>query len=148
MAIAIDQETRLELRRHFRAPVAAVYAAWTDPAQLREWMAPGDDFGPTDATVELRVGGRFRLDMHMPDGTVCGHSGVYREVARDKKLVYTWVRDSAPEEVSIVTVTFAAAGGGTDLTLIHERFADTRTRDEHEHGWTGCLARFDRYLSR
>ena len=148
MDLAIDHETRLEIRRHFRAPVAAVYAAWTDPAELAEWMAPSDDFGPTEATVDLRVGGRFRLDMHMPDGTVCGHSGFYREVVPERKLVYTWARDSAPDQVSIVTVTFTAAGDGTDLSLTHERFADTKTRDEHSHGWAGCLERFGRHLSR
>ena len=61
MEAALDDKTSLQIRRTFKAPVAAVYAAWTDPAQVKQWMAPGDDFGPTDATIDLRVGGRYRI---------------------------------------------------------------------------------------
>ena len=73
-------------------------------------------------------------------------SGVYREVIPQRKLVYTWAWKSTPERESLVTVELRAAGGGTDLTLTHEQFYDEEARDRHEHGWTGCLGRLERYL--
>jgi uncharacterized protein YndB with AHSA1/START domain len=40
MEIAIDDKTSLQIRRVYKAPVAAVYAAWTDPEQMKHWMGP------------------------------------------------------------------------------------------------------------
>jgi len=148
METAIDERTSLQIRRTYNAPVAAVYAAWTDPQQLNDWMAPSDDFGKTEATVDLRAGGRYRVVMHGPDGEVHRVGGVYREVVPNRKLVYTWAWESTPERESLVTVEFKPSGDGTELVLTHQRFADTEARDKHQHGWNGCLERFERYLSR
>jgi len=148
MAIAIDEATRLEIRRTLRAPVAKVYAAWTDPRQLSQWMAPSDDFGPTEATMDVRVGGRYRIVMRGPDGEMHRVGGTFEEVIPERRLVYTWAWESTPERQSRVTVEFRATGDGTELSLVHDRFFDTEARDRHQHGWEGCLARFARYLSR
>ena len=148
MSTAIDESTRLEIRRVLRAPVAAVYAAWTDPPQVSQWMAPSDDFGPTEATLDVRVGGRYRIVMRGPDGEMHRVGGVYEEVIPNRRLVYTWAWESTPERQSRVTVEFRAAGEGTELLLVHDRFVDTEARDKHQHGWQGCLVRFERYLSR
>lgn len=147
MATAIDEATSLQVRRIYAAPVASVYAAWTDPQQVSQWMAPSDDFGRTEATIDLRVGGRYRVVMHGPDGEVHRVGGIYREVVPNHKLVYTWAWDSTPERESIVTVEFRPSGHNTELVLTHERFADTEARDKHQQGWNGCLDRLSRYLS-
>jgi len=148
MATAIDESTRLEIRRVLRAPVAAVYAAWTDPAQVSRWMAPSDDFGPTEATMDVRVGGRYRIVMHGADGETHRVGGVFEEVVPNRRLVYSWAWESTPERVSRVTVELRAAGDGTELTLTHDRFFDAEARDRHSHGWQGCLERFTRYVAR
>jgi len=147
MEAATDDKTALRIRRIFRAPVAAVYAAWTDPAQVSCWMGPSDAFGPTDATIDLRVGGRYRFVMHAPDGETHRVGGEFRAIVPDRKLVYTWAWESTPERESLVTVEFRAASEGTELVLTHERFADAPARDRHADGWTGCLARFERHLA-
>ena len=148
MATAIDETTRLQVRRIYQAPVAAVYAAWTEPEQVSQWMAPSDDFGRTEATIDLRVGGHYRIVMHGPDGEVHRVGGVYREVVPNRKLVYTWAWESTPERESIVTIEFRPSGQGTELVLTHERFADTEARDKHQQGWNGCLDQLARYVSR
>lgn len=148
MATAIDETTRLQVRRIYQAPVAAVYAAWTEPEQVSQWMAPSDDFGKTEAKIDLRVGGHYRIVMHGPDGEVHRVGGVYREIVPNRKLVYTWAWASTPERESIVTIEFKPSGQGTELVLTHERFADTEARDKHQQGWTGCLEQLGRYVSR
>ena len=45
MEIATEDKTSLQIRRVYAVPVAAVYAAWTDPEQVKHWMGPSDDFG-------------------------------------------------------------------------------------------------------
>lgn len=148
MEHATVEDTRLALRRIFEAPVAAVYAAWTDPAQMKHWMGPSDAFGLSEVTGEVRVGGRYRIVMHGPDGETHRVGGVFREVVPNRRLVYTWAWESTPERESLVTVEFRASGSGTELLLTHDRFADRDARDRHQQGWDGCLDRLGRYLSK
>jgi len=111
---------------------------------LKQWMAPADEFKIPTAETDLRVGGRYHIIMHAPDGQVHDVSGVYREIVPNRKLVYTWAWKSTPERQSVVTIELRAAGSGTELTLRHEQFADEATRDHHNQGWIGCLDRLDR----
>ena len=96
METAIDEKTRLQVRRVYNVPVAKVYAAWTEPDQIKHWMGPSDDFGEAQVTSDLRVGGRYRIVMPAPDGQVHKVGGVYREIVPNKRLVYTWAWESTP----------------------------------------------------
>ena len=71
-------------------------------------------------------------------------NGVYREVVRNKKLVFTWAWRSTPER-ELVTVLIEPDGDGSLLTLTHEQFFDEAARDRHSHGWTGSLDKLERY---
>lgn len=46
----------------------------------------------------------------------------------------------------MVTVTLRAQGQGTETTLTHEKFDTAESRDKHEQGWNGCLARLEKAL--
>jgi len=148
MEIATDDKTSLQIRRTYKAPVAAVYAAWTDPEQMKQWVGPGDAWGKSEVTTDVRVGGRYRMVMHAPDGEVHRVGGVFQEVIPNKKLVYTWAWESTPERESLVTVEFKPSGHETELVLTHRRFFDTQARDRHQQGWNGSLDRLGRFLSR
>ena len=148
MDTATEDQTSLRIRRVYNAPVAAVYAAWTDPEKMKHWMAPNDAFQESEVSADLRVGGRYRIVMHAPDGQTHRVGGTYREIVPNRKLVYTWAWESTPERESLVTVEFKAAGDVTELLLTHNRFFDAQARDRHQEGWAGCLGRLDRLLSR
>ena len=148
MEAAVDETTALEIRRSYPHPVASVYAAWTDPSQIKHWMGPSDAFGEADVTIDVRVGGAYTFIMRAPDGEVHRVDGVFREVVPNRKLVYTWAWHSTPARESVVTVEFKTSGQGTEVLLKHQRFADTEVRDKHQHGWNGCLDRLGRFMSR
>ena len=145
MAI-VKEKPSLTIVRRFKAAPEKVWRALTQPEALKQWMAPSDAFTIPLAEADVRVGGRYRVVMKAPDGEQHDVSGVYREVAPGRKLVYTWAWKSTPERESLVTVELRAAGGGTELTLRHEQFADEEARDKHQHGWTGCLARLEAFV--
>ena len=147
MEIATEDKTSLQIRRVYAVPVAAVYAAWTDPEQVKHWMGPSEDFGEAEVTTDVRVGGRYRIVMYAPDGEVHRVGGMFREIVPNKKLVYTWAWESTPGRESLVTVEFKPSGDGTELLLTHERFFDSQARDKHQHGWNGCMDRLGRFLS-
>ena len=148
MDIAAEESTTLRIRRIYRAPVAAVYAAWTNPDELSHWMGPSDAFGPTEATMDVRPGGRYRLVMHAPGGETHRVGGIFQDVVAGRRLVYTWAWESTPERESLVTVEFAPVDEGTELVLTHQRFADGDAREKHRNGWDGCLGRLERFLAR
>jgi uncharacterized protein YndB with AHSA1/START domain len=141
------EQPSLSIVRKLDAGPAKVWRAITEPEMLKKWMAPSDAFKIPVAETDARVGGRYHIIMHAPDGQVHDVSGVYREIVPNKKLVYTWAWKSTPERQSVVTIELRAAGSGTELTLRHEQFADEAARDHHNQGWTGCLGRLERLVA-
>jgi uncharacterized protein YndB with AHSA1/START domain len=136
----------LTLKRRLNATPEKIYTAWTDPAKLVNWFGP-EEIETLSAQADARIGGRFRIVMRSADGEEHDVSGVYREVVPNEKLVFTWAWRSTPERESLVTVLIKPDGAGSLLTLTHEQFFDEAARDRHEHGWTGCLNKLDRFLS-
>jgi uncharacterized protein YndB with AHSA1/START domain len=133
--------TTLRIKRIFNVSRDRVFRAWTDPKELKQWCAPGEDYTTPIAEVDLRVGGKYRIGMQ-PKGQETAHiaTGVYREVKPPEKLVYSWWWEGATQhEETLVTVEFRDLGGSTELVLTHELFPDEVARDKHTEGWTGCL---------
>jgi len=142
---AVATKPILTIKRRFKAPPAKVYAAWSDPEKMKNWMGPGD-VQKVVAECDLRVGGRYHIKMIMTDDE---HdvSGVYREIVPNEKLVFTWAWKSTPERESLVTVTFKDDNGGTVMTLLHEQFFDEDARDRHRAGWTSIMDRLETFLA-
>lgn len=73
--------------------------------------------------------------------------GVYREIQRPMRLVFTWDWDDPANGVgdTLVTVEFMDAGANrTDVVVTHERFADAARLGRHEQGWTELLRLLER----
>lgn len=129
---------RLVIRRKIRATPDTLFAAWTRPEQVRQWWGPADVTCPA-AEIDLTVGGRFRIANRFADGSELWITGRYQRIEPPNLLVFTWRIDGQGARGERVTVRFAPAGGGTDVTVTHERIPDRATRDSHVAGWEGCL---------
>ena len=142
-------ETKLQISRYFDSPVETVFAAWTQAEQLKRWHAPGD-ITVGSAEVDLKVGGRYRIEMLHPEesgGDKSIVSGEYLEIEPNRRLVYTWGWEGPERAETLVTLQFAAKENGTELTLTHERFATEEARDKHQFGWNGCLDKLQSQLN-
>ncbi len=142
-------ETSLRISRTYPARREEVFRAWTDKEALSRWFAPSAEFETKVPLLELKPGGRFRIEMRQGE---VNHVvvGRYREVRPPEKLVYTWKWETDPDrgtEDTIVTVEFLDRGRSTELVLTHERFVSVEIRDEHSKGWNGCLEQLGRFLS-
>jgi uncharacterized protein YndB with AHSA1/START domain len=102
-------------RRDFIAPVGMVFAAWTEPDQIRAWRGPVE-LPVVECHVDLRVGGRYRIVHRDRDGRQYAFHGVYEQIAAPRLLVSTFVYDAAPEHRAVETVTFEPISGGTRVT--------------------------------
>ena len=132
----------LTLKRHIKASPEKVFAAWTQAEHLSRWFGPGD-VKVVKAEADLRVGGRFDISMTGSDGEKHGVGGIYREIIANELLLFSWAWMTTPERQSLVKVTFAPRDGGTDITLVHEQFADEAVRDRHAHRWNGSLDKLE-----
>ena len=142
MDAKVSTRPSLTLKRHIKGTPAHVFAAWTNPAKIAGWFGPEGAYG-VKATIDPRVGGRFHITFHNPDGELHDCSGVYREVAPGEKLAFTWSWKSTPERESLVTVVLKPDGDGTMMTFLHEQFADEAARDDHREGWTGAFDKLE-----
>ena len=129
----------LEVRRTIRAPRQRVFEAWTRPEEVKRWSAPGP-IEVAVAEIDLRVGGAYRIHMRAPDGAMHRAFGVYREIDPPRRLVYTWSWEEKPEVTdTVITVEFHDLGDATEVVLRHDGLTTAKERQDHEHGWTGCL---------
>ena len=137
----------LVVRKTIRATPERLFKAWTTPAQLQQWWGPA---GVTcvDPTVDLRVGGRYRIGNRLPEGTVLWIGGAFEVIDAPRRLTYTWQLEGGTGAVERVTVQFEPRGAATSVVVTHERIADRALRDQHEQGWRGCLDGLVAYVAR
>src|SRR5262249_27010726 len=113
----------LEIKRIIKASRERVYAAGTDPEQLRQWFGP-EGVQTRNIIAESRVGGRFCWDITTPDGEAMTVAGEYRELVPGRKIVFSWQwqdDETWENHRSIVTVELEDVEGGTSLLLRHEQ---------------------------
>jgi len=73
---------------------------------------------------------------HLSRGRAEPQAGVHLDLA-----------NSTPERESLVTITFRATPGGTELVFLHEQFFDETVRDDHQRGWSGSFDKLERFLA-
>ena len=158
--IADDSRT-LRIERSFDAPRELVFDAWTRPEYLMQWYAP---HGCTIQLVRLeaRPGGRFHWCIHNPSFGDCWCVGVYQELVRPERIVYTLATaDSAGNQIepaqaghdprwpreSLVTVTLADVRGATLLTLEQNVLESLAKHTGAHPSWLQMLERLDEIVT-
>jgi uncharacterized protein YndB with AHSA1/START domain len=136
----------LALERIYDASPEEVWQAWTNPQALIRWFGPEQTQAVLRADLDVKIGGRYHIAFVTDDGEQHDVGGVYREVERPRRLVFTWAWRSTPERESLVSILLEPSGPGTRLIFRHEQFFDQAARDNHERGWSGTFVRLDRYL--
>jgi uncharacterized protein YndB with AHSA1/START domain len=135
----------LNITRHINAPREQVYAAWTDPEQLQQWWRIDASWSTPIAEVDLREGGKYRLGMQAPDKEAPHVAiGIFKEVKAPEKLVFTWNWEGGQGPDTLVTVEFSEIEGATEILLKHEKFVESKVKDEHNQGWIGCLQQLEK----
>jgi uncharacterized protein YndB with AHSA1/START domain len=135
-----EQAPSLSLSRRFKAPRERVFRAFTDPTQLTQWWGP-KGFTVPDLALDVRPGGAWRTTMRSPEGKDHIVSGVYRDIVPPSRLVFTWGWETTGTRghETVVTIELFEIADGTRLELRQEVFESIESRDQHEHGWGGCL---------
>ena len=131
------------ITRLLNAARELVFQAWSEREHLVRWFGP-TDFCLPECEVDFRPGGAYRFCMRSPEGRDHWVSGVYREIVKPERIVFTWNRRPGDVEditESLVTVTFEDRDGKTLLTMRHEGLRSAKDRVDHRGGWGEAIQR-------
>lgn len=149
--ISPTSDRELVLTRIIDAPRENVYRAWTEAALLKQWFAPKPWSTPR-AELDVRPGGMSMVVMADPDGNEFPSSGVYLEVVKNERLVFTdaFTKAWEPSEKPFMTgeLTFEDEGGGKTRYTARVRHWSVADREAHEkmgfhEGWGLCAEQLE-----
>jgi uncharacterized protein YndB with AHSA1/START domain len=123
------------VERTFNAPVARVWKALTDVAEMRQWYFDLKEFKP-------EVGFKFEFIVQHED-TTYHHLCKVTDVVPERKIAYSWRYKGEPGD-SLVTFELFDEGKRTRVRVTHtgiETFPQTPAyaRKNFESGWTKII---------
>jgi predicted enzyme related to lactoylglutathione lyase/uncharacterized protein YndB with AHSA1/START domain len=148
MIATVEHTTALRVTRLINAPRERIFAAWTTPADILKWFGP-ETCQVLSAKVNLHPGGDYHYRVKSEGMGEVNLDGLFREVKRPGKLVYTWNFSGHPKldfGESQVTVEFLDRKGATEIQITHEQLPNEEVKEDHNRGWNGCLDKLERHL--
>jgi uncharacterized protein YndB with AHSA1/START domain len=145
MSARLDDDELL-ITRTFDAPASLLFALWSNPEHVKQWMGPAN-FSCSEAEIDFRVGGAYRVMIKSAERGENWFGGIYREIEPDRRLVFTfaWSHDGPSAGVeTLVTITFEQRDGKTVQTFHQRPFLNVERRDSHVGGWNQT---FDKQLA-
>lgn len=122
-------EREIVLCRVINAPRERVFAAWTDPNQIRQWFGPA---GFTTETLEcdIRPGGRWRFIYTGPDGTKWDNRMQFLRIEAPRliEIEHGSDKDNDPARFH-VTVTFDVQSDGKTVLTMRQLHPTAAQRD-------------------
>ena len=121
------------LTRTLNAPRATVWRAWTDPAELVWFLNPGTTALSEPISVDLRVGGAFRVHMIINDDLDYMTGGIYREIVPVERLVFEWgavggwpnLDPANPDDAPLTTLELTELDSGATRMSLRVAFPDS-----------------------
>jgi uncharacterized protein YndB with AHSA1/START domain len=159
--ITPDQDTVLA-EIFIAAPPARVFEAISDPSQTAKWWGEKGLYRVTEATADVRPGGKWRSAGVGDDGTPFHVEGEYLEVDPPHRLVHTWTSSYMGPMKTVVYWELQPqpvhglhpggprkAGTGTLLKLRHEGFAGApQAAISHGEGWKRVMGWLVAYVEK
>lgn len=127
-----------------------IFEALTTKEVERWWGAP-DVYCIKNWSADLRIGGRWSLDVCLPDGTVLPASGEFLNIQKPHRIaqtrMYKFDHPTLGRRVTAVTYTLDRSPRGTRITVRHDGFGGLQVAaDEHAAGWVRLLNWLEKYL--
>lgn len=148
--IADPNNPTIEFRRAFAAPRELVWKVLTSNEHIKHWYGPRS-VQYVSSEMDLRVGGKWRIVLRMPDGQDLAWSGEYRVIREPEYIEQTWWFEPIAEARTVESLRLEAQG---KRTVVHGLVQHTnmQSRDFHlqtmRPGFDETWERFDEVLAR
>jgi uncharacterized protein YndB with AHSA1/START domain len=141
----MQKTATVRVTHRYDASPERVFDAWLDPKIAGRFFFATPSGQMIKAEIDAKVGGHFTFVDRRPDMGEVEHVGTWLEIDRPRRLVFEFAVPAYEPTRTKITLDFAPAGPGTELTLTHEGvFEDYLTRTEH--GWGMILGGLERAL--
>ena len=122
--------------RTINASPDEVFEAWLDHT------SPGSPwFGVPKAIVNPpKVDGLF-YSMYQMEGREIAHYGRFINLEKPRQIQHTWVSEATRGLESVVTLSFQAMDGKTQVHVKHVNVPDDEAGRHHENAWKYVLAK-------
>lgn len=133
------EKMKIRVEAIVKADLDAVWHAWNNPADIKQWNAASDDWHTTESRVDLREGGTFLSRMEAKDRSMgFDFSGTYTKIVEKKSLDYSLGDRS-------VQVRFTPVEDGVRIEETFE--AESQNPAElQRQGWQSILNNFARHV--
>ncbi len=145
----VIRDDELLIQRTFDAPVELVFRIWESRDHMIRWWGP-EEFRATELEMDFRPSGKWRAAMASKQFGVSRMHGEYREIEKNKRIVFTfaWDEDSGDTVETLVTVSFAEKNNKTIQTFHQTPFTSVASRDSHIGGWNSLFNKEQAYAER
>lgn len=147
LVITAHGDRELVITRVFNAPRKLVFAAWTKPELVKQWLLGPPGWAMPVCEIELTVGGKYRyVWQRVSDGQSMGMGGVYREIVPPERIVVTEQFDEAwyPGQALITLVLTEKDGKTTATQTVQYESKEARDAVLKSPMESGVAASFDR----
>lgn len=147
LAITAHGDREIVMTRVFNAPRKHVFAAWTRPELVKQWLLGPPGWSMPVCEINLKVGGKYRYEWRRDsDGQSMGMGGVYREIVPPERLVVTEQFDEAwyPGHALITLVLTEKDGKTTATQTIQYESQEARDAVMKSPMESGVAVSFDR----
>jgi uncharacterized protein YndB with AHSA1/START domain len=155
-----DAHSRASTRnsKFIKATPESLYRAFTDPAALAVWQAPGDMTGEVHS-FDYRVGGGYQMSLYYPSSeqTLRGktedredrYTARFVELTPPKRIIEAITFDAVDPAFSgemIMVVTLEAEEGGTTVSILFKDIPPGIRPQDNEAGTRLTLEKLARYV--
>ncbi len=135
-------DREIMVTRTFDAPARIVFEAWSTPELFMRWWAPKSLGVPLrSCEMDVRTGGKYRLEFGKDADSSWTFFGKYLEVIPNARMV--WTNDEG-EQGAVTTVTFEEKDGKT-LLVLRDVYPNKESLDEAmtSGSTSGCPVQFE-----
>jgi uncharacterized protein YndB with AHSA1/START domain len=123
-----------------KAPIAAVWAAYTTPEDIVQWNSASPDWHTTRASVDLREGGAFSSRMEAKDGSFgFDFAGTYTKVVPYALLEYSFGERKG-------VVAFIENAGQVTVRVTFDAEGE-HSVEQQRQGWQAILDNFSGHVA-
>jgi uncharacterized protein YndB with AHSA1/START domain len=112
------EHATIVIERRYPASPERTFAAWADVEAKARWIGASEG----ELELDFRVGGRERHGGTLPDGRVYTYQGVYHDIVRPRRILYTYemLLDDSRISISLATAEFTPEHDGTRLLFTEQ----------------------------
>ncbi|MCB1043662.1 MAG: SRPBCC family protein [Acidobacteria bacterium] len=131
---------KITIEAEVHAPLAVVWDAWVTPDDITQWNFALDSWCCPNATIDLRVGGRFNYRMEAKDGSMgFDFEGTFTKINPRQLIEYVM------DDRRTVTIDFKETNRGVRVIETFDP-EDIHAAEQQRQGWQNILDQFKRHV--